>query len=298
MKRKYRLLFGPIAGAIFFVGITGLALLVPGYSQVRQTVSEIGEVGSTARVPFAITLCCVAACIMVFALGVRDISVELGHSQLAAYFIGFMALPAAGTGIFAYPHPLHNVFGLSELISYQAPLVLALTWRRNPRARPLVSLSWILYLIICAAIALNLSRLTDKDRFGHTWNLRMAWRKEHSSLLGSAGAPSLVCYCFKRKGKGLPALTRCPTNGAGASSNLFQPSADRRTEKLKDDLWRMKFGSVPERILTVLFVAACSLTVTAQAPERRVENNMIISERDPKARIELPKSVCYVGADR
>jgi hypothetical protein len=60
----------------------------------------------------------------------------------------------------------------------------------------------------------------------------------------------------------------------------------------------MKFGSVPERILTVLFVAACSFTVTAQAPERRVENNMIISERDPKARIELPKSVCYVGADR
>jgi hypothetical protein len=58
------------------------------------------------------------------------------------------------------------------------------------------------------------------------------------------------------------------------------------------------FGSVPERILTVLFVAACSLTVTAQAPERRVENNVIISERDPKARIELPKSVRYVGADR
>jgi len=166
MKWKYRLLFGPLAGAIFFVGITGLALLVPGYSQVRQTVSEIGEVGSPARVPFAIMLCCVAACIMVFALAVRDISVEVGHSQLAAYFTGFMALPAAGIGIFAYPHPLHNVFGISELISYQAPLILALTWRRDPRARPLVSLSWILYVVICAAIALNLSSL---DRQGPVW---------------------------------------------------------------------------------------------------------------------------------
>jgi hypothetical protein len=58
------------------------------------------------------------------------------------------------------------------------------------------------------------------------------------------------------------------------------------------------FGLVPERILTLLFVAACSLTVTAQAPERRVENNVIISEHDPKVRIELPKSVRYVGADR
>ena len=166
MKWKYRLLFGPLAGAIFFVGITGLALLVPGYSQVRQTVSEIGEVGSPARVPFAIMLCCVAACIMVFALAVRDISVEVGHSQLAAYFIGFMALPAAGIGIFAYSHPLHNVFGISELISYQAPLILALTWRRDPRARPLVPLSWILYVVICAAIALNLSSL---DRQGPVW---------------------------------------------------------------------------------------------------------------------------------
>jgi hypothetical protein len=55
---------------------------------------------------------------------------------------------------------------------------------------------------------------------------------------------------------------------------------------------------VPERILTVLFVAACSLTVTAQAPERRVENNVIVSDRDPTVRIELPKSVRYVGADR
>jgi hypothetical protein len=48
----------------------------------------------------------------------------------------------------------------------------------------------------------------------------------------------------------------------------------------------------------ILFAAACSLTATAQAPERRVENNVIISERDPRVRIELPKSVRYVGADR
>ena len=34
-----------------------------------------------------------------------------------------MALSAAGVGVFAYPHPLHNVFGISELVGYQAPLV-------------------------------------------------------------------------------------------------------------------------------------------------------------------------------
>ena len=98
MKRNYRLLFGPLAGAVLFVGIIGLVLMVPGYSHVRQTVSEIGEVGSPARVPFAIMLCCVAACLVVFASAVRELSVNLGHSQLAAYFIGYMALPARGSG--------------------------------------------------------------------------------------------------------------------------------------------------------------------------------------------------------
>ena len=51
MKRDYRLLFGPMAGVILALGIAGLALMIPGYSHVHQTVSEIGEIGSPARVP-------------------------------------------------------------------------------------------------------------------------------------------------------------------------------------------------------------------------------------------------------
>ena len=41
MNSNYRLLFGPLAAAILCSGIIGLALLLPGYSHVRQTVSEI-----------------------------------------------------------------------------------------------------------------------------------------------------------------------------------------------------------------------------------------------------------------
>ena len=157
MTLKYRLLFGPLAAVILGLGVTGLAVLIPGYSHVHQTVSEIGEIGSPARVPFAIMLGCVAACILVFAWAVREVSVEDQRSQLAAYLIGFMALPAAGIGVFAYPHPLHNVFGMSELIGYQAPLVLALTWRRDAGTKTLVVLSWIFSALIWGAIVLNLS---------------------------------------------------------------------------------------------------------------------------------------------
>ena len=166
MKRDYRLLFGPAAGVILALGITGLALLVPGYNHVHQTVSEIGEIGSPARVPFAIMLSCVAGCVLVFAAAVRDLSVRASHSQWAAYLTGFMALSAAGVGVFAYPHPLHNVFGLSELIGYQAPLFLAITWRRDPRERPLVTLSILFYVVVRSQRAELGVRLTDKERLG------------------------------------------------------------------------------------------------------------------------------------
>ena len=166
MTRTYRLLFGPLAAAIFGVGIIGLAWKIPGYSHVQQTVSEIGEIGSPARVPFAFMLGCVAACILVFAVGLLNLSVVAGRSRWAAYLTGFMALPAAGIGIFAYPNPLHNVFGLSELIGYQAPLVMALTWRRDPRAKTLVAVSWIMSVVVWSGILLNLSSL---DRQGVIW---------------------------------------------------------------------------------------------------------------------------------
>ena len=155
--RNYRLLFGPLAGVILGFGIAGLALLVPGYNHVHQTVSEIGEIQSPARIPFAIMLGCVAACILVFAWAIRDVLVATHHCRLTAYLIGLMALSAAGIGVFAFPHPLHNMFGLSELIGYQAPLTFALTWRRDPRARTLVVLSWIFFALTWTAIALNLS---------------------------------------------------------------------------------------------------------------------------------------------
>jgi hypothetical membrane protein len=164
---KSRLLFGPLAAVIFAFGIAGLALMIPGYSHMRQTVSEIGEIGSPARVPFAILLFLVAACILVFASAVRDVSIQEGCSALAAYVIGFMGVSVGGVGVFAYPHPLHNVFGISELIGYQAPLFVALTWRRDLRAKTLVAFSWIMLGLIWAAIVLN---LTTFHRHGVIWD--------------------------------------------------------------------------------------------------------------------------------
>ena len=55
---------------------------------------------------------------------------------------------------------------------------------------------------------------------------------------------------------------------------------------------------MPKKIIILAVFGSC-LAATAQTPERKVvNNNILISDHDPKVRIELPKSVWYVGVDR
>jgi hypothetical protein len=148
LNKPSMFLAGPLSAVLFLVGVGGLGLLVPGCRHVHQTVSEIGELGSPAQMPLTILLCGVAGCMVVFACAIYAAACEARHSAGPAYFVGCMAISTLGVGLFAFPHPLHNVFGISELIGYQAPAALALSWRGDARARPLVILSWIMFALV------------------------------------------------------------------------------------------------------------------------------------------------------
>jgi hypothetical protein len=50
--------------------------------------------------------------------------------------------------------------------------------------------------------------------------------------------------------------------------------------------------------LVFSFLFSAALTAQSAPPERKVAGNVIVSERDPVVRIELPKDAQYVGADR
>jgi hypothetical protein len=54
----------------------------------------------------------------------------------------------------------------------------------------------------------------------------------------------------------------------------------------------------PYTLLAPITLLAALGSASALTPERQVEGNVITSKRDPEVRIELPKSVQYVGADR
>jgi len=154
MKQRQGLLFGPLAAILLAAGIGGLPLIVPGYNAVHQTVSEIGEVGSPAHVPFALVLYAVAGCLLIFAWALAAVARDAGCSSLPAWLVGCMTVTVAALGWFAYPHPMHNVIGPTELIGYQAPVAIALTWRRAAALRPVAMFSaWIAILLWLAIIA-------------------------------------------------------------------------------------------------------------------------------------------------
>jgi hypothetical protein len=99
---------------------------------------------------------------VVFAWVLRDEARRLGRSAWPAWLSVCMAVSVAAVGIFSSPHPLHNLFGPTELIGFQAPLALAIAWRGEPRARSLVMLSWVLAAVMWVTIGFNFA-VFDRD---------------------------------------------------------------------------------------------------------------------------------------
>lgn len=163
---QVRLWLGPFAAVLLFSGMFAVGLMIPGYSHVRQTVSELGEVGSPGRISFTVLLLLVAGCLIVSATGVYAALRAANCSTVPAFFVGAMAVSAGGVGVFAYPNPLHNVFGMSELIGYQAPLVAALVCRAAAGMGQIRRFSFVMYVLVVLAIAAN---MTSLHRHGDLW---------------------------------------------------------------------------------------------------------------------------------
>lgn len=103
MDTNQRLWFGPIAAILFFAGIFALGLMIPSYSPVRQTVSELGEIGSPGRVAFTILLSLIAVCLIIFASGVARALHESGNSALPAFFVGALAISSSRRRDICFP---------------------------------------------------------------------------------------------------------------------------------------------------------------------------------------------------
>lgn len=188
MRTETRLIFGPVAAAIFFVGVACLALLVPGYSHVQDSISAIGKLGTPTRIPFALVFVCYACSLLIFASGIFRTATKHAAPKLPAYLIGYYAFTQLGIAVFATPHPLHNVFGLLSMPGYLAPLALAFTWRRvGPHS--LIVISYLLGLVVLGAIILGLSELVPESDL---WRLVSPYPGLVQRLLVAAWLPWLA----------------------------------------------------------------------------------------------------------
>jgi hypothetical membrane protein len=143
---------GPLIAIVLIVGTTGLALLDPGYSQVRQTISEIGSLNSPLRVPFAILIFGVGVLELTLAAAMRRVTSTYHRSQATTCLVALSAVWLFGIAIFADPHPLHSIFGYVGLVAMLSPILFSITWRGEPKAHIAVIVSWVLALIIWAGI--------------------------------------------------------------------------------------------------------------------------------------------------
>ena len=165
MKNRTLLLFGIAIPILFTIATLGLATLVPGYSHLAQTVSEIGQRGSPAELPWKIADLIVALFFLLFCMGLYRFARAHALSVLPAYLVGFFGLMSVGISVFESPHPLHNVFGLLMTVGYMAPLALAWAWRGRDWAKSLIRFSFVMWVLVMVAIFLNLSPLFTRDLF-------------------------------------------------------------------------------------------------------------------------------------
>jgi hypothetical protein len=147
----WMLLGGPVAALVFGVGVTWLGVIRPGYSAVRQTVSELGPLGDRGRTSLAVLNLIVALSAISFAFGLLAIAKQSASTSAPAYFMGVYAILAFPGG-----HPLHNVFGLLQTFPFVgAPLAVALGWRGQGGA--VTAVSWVALALLVTAMALNLA---------------------------------------------------------------------------------------------------------------------------------------------
>ena len=164
MKRNL-LLCGVLAGIVFFTTVYGLAALLPDYSHLAETISEIGEIGSPMATPFQVGMLAVNLLVLLFGAALLKFAKDRDLSSVPVYFVLFFGLADIGTNVFPSPHPLHNVFGLSLTIGYMAPLAFAIGWRRAETTRAIARISAVVALLLFVSIFLNISPAFNRDLY-------------------------------------------------------------------------------------------------------------------------------------
>ncbi len=155
---------GWIAGILFIAGTLILGNLIEGYNLVSQTVSEIGQKNSPLESTFQIFSFTISILLILFSTGLIMFSKKNSLSIVPGIFMLTFGLAEFGIGVFASPHPLHNVFGLSLTIGYFSPFMFFLLWKSRQGNR-LKWISLLVFILVIIGIFLNLTPAFAPDLY-------------------------------------------------------------------------------------------------------------------------------------
>jgi len=161
---KNLLSLGWICATLFILGSLILGSLLPDYSLVSMTLSEIGEVGSAFYYQWKALDTTCAILILLFAFGTFMFCARHQLSYMPAIFLLAFALSNVGGSFFPSPHPLHNVFGISTTVGYFSPLIFYKYWQETLGAQ-FKRVSLIVFIIVITSIFFNLSPLIARSLY-------------------------------------------------------------------------------------------------------------------------------------
>jgi len=153
---KNLLSLGWITSITFIFGTFIFGGLLEDYSFVSQTVSEIGEKGSTLVLEWQIFSMIIGIFLVIFSIGIISFARGNKLSFIPGIFILFAGFSEFGIAFFPSPHQLHNVFGLSMTVGYFSPLMFFLLWK-DKLGIPFRRFSLIVFILVILGIFLNLT---------------------------------------------------------------------------------------------------------------------------------------------
>ncbi len=169
MIKKISLNAGLLATILFAILVVVLPFFVDGYSHFSDTVSELAMDRSPVAGIAKLLGYGTAVLMVAFGYQVIKFSQNEGLNKVPGFQILYFGIAEFAVNVFPAPDPLHNVFGLSFLITYMTPLVVVLVWKATPKRFRQANL-WFFFAILIAII-LNLLPAFTRDLPMQYWGL-------------------------------------------------------------------------------------------------------------------------------
>jgi len=157
--RRILALCGILGPIIFTIDVIILALLRPGYSHLSQTISTLGEIGSTNAVAQDLNFFLLGALVIAFSVGLRRGIGGGRASRIGTALVGLFGVGVVLAGIFPCDQcsqfgnsAANTLHGLASIVAFfgflPAPFPLSLSMRRNSAWQGYPRLSLVMGVLI------------------------------------------------------------------------------------------------------------------------------------------------------